>query len=275
MVHTALTNALGNYALSGVALGAYSLSVSDPSGSTLTGYHQGTNPALDSDINPTTGLASGTLTAANPTVAIDAGFVAMAGTSTSLTASTSNSFAGMAVTFTATVNYTGFGPPSGTVTFFDGTTALGTAALGQGAGANQATFTTSSLSVGSHPITAVYGGSSTFGGSTSPVLTQTVQQASTILMLATGSSSSTYGQAVTFTAWVYASTQNVPPLGTVSYYDNGVLLAVETLDADISGYRAVLVTSGLSVGSHRITAVYGGDSNFSGSNAGLDFTVLP
>jgi len=44
------------------------------------------------------------------------------------------------------------GTPTGTVTFYDGTTSLGTASLSSGI----ATYTTSSLAVGSHPITAVY-----------------------------------------------------------------------------------------------------------------------
>jgi hypothetical protein len=85
------------------------------------------------------------------------------------------STSGGVVIFTATVSAMGGGTATGTVTFMDGTTTLGTATLNAVAGMDQATFTTSTLTVGSHSITAVYGGDSRFMGSTSPVLTQTVQ----------------------------------------------------------------------------------------------------
>jgi hypothetical protein len=47
--------------------------------------------------------------------------------------------------------------PSGTVTFYDGATELGTGTIGSG---TPATYSTSTLTVGSHSITAVYGGDS-------------------------------------------------------------------------------------------------------------------
>ena len=59
---------------------------------------------------------------------------------------------------------------TGLVTFSDGTTALGTAPLGNG----EATITTSALNAGTRSITAHYGGDVAFFGSTSPPLTQTV-----------------------------------------------------------------------------------------------------
>ena len=65
----------------------------------------------------------------------------------------------------------GFGnPPTGTVTFLDGTTTLGTGTLSNGI----ATFSTNSLSVGTHSITGQYSGDSSFESSTSSVLTQIV-----------------------------------------------------------------------------------------------------
>ena len=61
--------------------------------------------------------------------------------------------------------------PTGTVTFKDGNRTLGSSSLN---GSGQATLSTSILNKGSHSITAVYGGSSNFLNSTSPVLIQTV-----------------------------------------------------------------------------------------------------
>ncbi len=76
------------------------------------------------------------------------------------------------MTFTATVTAVGpgSGTPSGTVTFKDGASALGTGTLSSG----QATFATNGLSVGSHTITAVYGGDASFKTNTSAALSQTV-----------------------------------------------------------------------------------------------------
>ena len=82
--------------------------------------------------------------------------------------STNNPFcSGSNLSFTATVNPSA---ATGTVQFFDGAISLGTATLSGGV----ATFSTSSLSAGSHPITAIYLGGGTYTGSTSAILNQTI-----------------------------------------------------------------------------------------------------
>lgn len=70
------------------------------------------------------------------------------------------------ITFTATA------PPqaTGTVTFYDGATALGSVALSQGV----ATYVTSSLSAATHSITAVYAGDSNYAAATSSAVSQVV-----------------------------------------------------------------------------------------------------
>jgi autotransporter-associated beta strand protein len=95
-------------------------------------------------------------------------------TSTAITSNNNPSTYNTSVTFTATVSSGSSGTPTGTVTFFDGATSLGNGTLN---GADQATLSISSLSVGSHSITASYGGDSNFASSTSSVLTQTVTAA--------------------------------------------------------------------------------------------------
>ena len=66
----------------------------------------------------------------------------------------------------------GSATPTGSVNFFSGTNQIGTASLNGGV----ATFSynPSSLAVGSYPITAAYGGDSTFASSTSPAQTLSV-----------------------------------------------------------------------------------------------------
>ncbi len=96
-------------------------------------------------------------------------------TATSLISSLNPSTFGQTVTFTATVTSQGFlGTPTGTVTFLDGTTILGSSSLNS---SGVAIFSISSLAVGTHSITATYNGDSNFTSSTSPVLSQVVQGA--------------------------------------------------------------------------------------------------
>jgi len=92
-----------------------------------------------------------------------------AATTTELTSSLNPSGAGKSATFTATVKGKFGGTPGGTVVFKDGTTTLKTVTL---SGA-EAKFSTSTLSAGTHHLTAVYGGSADFAASTG-TLTQTV-----------------------------------------------------------------------------------------------------
>jgi hypothetical protein len=93
-------------------------------------------------------------------------------TTSKVTSSRNPSTHNRSVTFTATVvaNAPGKATPTGTVTFKDGSTTLGSGSLSSG----KATYSTSRLSTGTHQITVVYGGSSSFLTSTSPVLVQTV-----------------------------------------------------------------------------------------------------
>jgi len=87
------------------------------------------------------------------------------------------------VTFTAAVTSPA-GTPTGVVTFWDGTTQLGTGTLTAG----MATYATSSLALGTHSITAQYSGDANFIGVTSAPLTQT--ETSFSIGLAPGASSS-------------------------------------------------------------------------------------
>ena len=93
-------------------------------------------------------------------------------TTTTVASSADPSILASSVTLTATVTPTsGSSTPTGTVTFSDGSTVLASQPLANG----QATFTTSSLTIGSHSITATYSGDSNFTGSASTALTQAVQ----------------------------------------------------------------------------------------------------
>jgi hypothetical protein len=93
-------------------------------------------------------------------------------TTTSLTSNADPITAGLALTLTSIVLpvTTGQQQPTGTVTFMDGSQSLGTVAMVSG----KASFTTSTLTVASHLITAIYSGDANYVSSTSPVLTEIV-----------------------------------------------------------------------------------------------------
>jgi hypothetical protein len=104
---------------------------------------------------------------------VDIGAVEMQASATALVASANPAIFGQGVTLTATVQAAGPGlpAPTGTVTFLDGSTPLGTVTLDN---SGQASFTTSALAAGSHTITAVYDGDLVFRVSTSAPLLLTV-----------------------------------------------------------------------------------------------------
>lgn len=97
-------------------------------------------------------------------------------TTTALSSSANPSSTGATVTFTATVSSSG-GVPTGSVTFSDSGTTLGTVALNA---SGIATFATSTLSTGTHTLTASYGGAAKFAASQSASLSQVVNTTSSI-----------------------------------------------------------------------------------------------
>jgi len=185
-------------------------------------------------------------------------------TAVALTSSQNPSTFGQNVTFTAAVSISGGGgvAPTGTVTFMDGATALSTVPL---TAAGTAVYATATLAIGVHPITAVYSGaaSSQVLGSTSAVLNQDVQAASTVA-LASSLNPSTYGATVTFTATVTSGAPSAPT-GAVNFFDGTTQIGSGLLSGTTA--TATFATATLAVGTHSITAVYAGDSNNSAATS--------
>jgi subtilase family serine protease len=95
-------------------------------------------------------------------------------TTTTVTSSVNPANFAATVSFTAIVTTAGSTAPTGTVTFQDSGTSIGTGTLATVGSSQEATFATSTLSSGTHSITAVYGGDSNNAGSTSGVLSQVI-----------------------------------------------------------------------------------------------------
>ena len=116
-------------------------------------------------------LCAAALTSDLATVSIT---VVKANSSTTIASSANPSAYSTPITLTATVTPVPAGSaiPGGSMTFMDGTTTIGSAAVNVGI----ATLATSALTAGSHALTAVYSGDSNFNTSTSSSLTQNVNK---------------------------------------------------------------------------------------------------
>ena len=200
---------------------------------------------------------SGDTTFGTSTSTTVAAVVAKASTTTIVTASPSPGVAGQLVSLTAQISIVspGGGSPSGTVTFMNGTTAIGSPVSVSG---GVAVLNTTSLGVGTSTITAVYSGDSNFNGSTSPAISEVVKQGSTSVTVSSSLPNPYALQSVTLTAIVSLATGTGTPSGTVTFEANGTSLGTATL----SSGEATLTTQHLPVGTAAITAVYSGDANF-------------
>ena len=194
-------------------------------------------------------------------------------TSTDLTSSANPAVFGQSVILTAAVSPgpSAVAAPTGTVTFYDDTTELGTGTLADDGHGNQvASLDVSALSLGSHTIVADYGGDGNFtASSTVTGLSQEVDQADTCTLASSAPNPSTYSEDVMFTATVTASSPGAgTPTGTVTFYDGATELGTGTLtDYGFGNNVATLDLATLPSGSHTITASYGGDSNFINSTS--------
>jgi len=173
---------------------------------------------------------------------------------TATTVSTSGSAItrGQAVTLTATVSGQA---PGGTVQFLDGALPLGSpAAVSNGV----ASLSTNTLAVGSHSITASYGGDAGNAPSVSGATVVSVSKAVSNTTLSSSAASVATGQSVTLSV----SIAGASPTGTVQFFEGTALLGSATLNA---AGAASLVVNGLGDGSHSITAMYSGDADNAGS----------
>jgi len=152
--------------------------------------------------------------------------------------------------------------PTGTYTLYDGGTQLASGTLDA---SGEAYYITSALAAGSHSITWTYGGDANFTGSSTVTplsITVTAGPFNTTTTIAVTNASTTYGTVVTGTITVAPTTGTGNPTGSVSYtLDSGAPVTCPL----VSGV-CTLSLSGLSAGSHTLTASYGGDSNNNSSS---------
>ncbi len=181
-------------------------------------------------------------------------------TSTVLSSSLNPAVYGQSVTFTSQTTSQVAGTLTGVVIFYDGPNPLGPPVAISG---GVASLTVPGLAAVVHTITATYSGDSTYAVSTSPVLLETVNPASTATTLGTAPNPSAYGQPVTLTATV-TSPAGAVFTGSVQFSDGPNMLGARTVSA--SGV-ASMNTSALAVGSHALTAQYIATTDFQASTS--------
>jgi hypothetical protein len=156
--------------------------------------------------------------------------------------------------------------------------------LPQDAGNVTAVFSTAATStstVGQYPVTVSLTGPA--AGNYTVALASgsgdvTIGRAASAISLTSSNVTPYLGAPVTLTAQVSSMTTGVPT-GSVAFYDGATVLSTAAIDATGSVSYS---TSALAVGAHSITAIYSGDSNFSGVTSGVtaetvadvpDFTI--
>jgi hypothetical protein len=180
--------------------------------------------------------------------------------------------AGQMITLTANVRASNLPATGGTVTFLDGSTVLGTAEVNA---SGVASFRTNALALGTHALTASYGGTSSYNPSTSSVLNLRVAGATT--NLSTSWSAPIAGQAWTPNVAINGTLlAGTPRTGTLTLTEGTTVLAtvdVATATPNSSGYYALAVPGGLSAGSHALKFAYSGDANYGASSMNCTMSV--
>ena len=174
--------------------------------------------------------------------------------------------------------------PTGTITFFDGTTPIpGTVTYSSRPGQPGALFASISGSImatfatsGTHSITAQYGGDASYGVATSFAWTATVLWPTTAILSA-NSTNVNYGQSITVTAQVVVSGKSPTITGQIQFYGSYTSIpgpVNTTLSTDASGNQVLTATvTTTPLGAEYIQASYSGDSNFQGSSQQLFINV--
>jgi len=211
------------------------------------------------------GTASQSAASANLTEQV----LAPSPTTTQLTCAPSTIPAAGTALLTALVTATS-GTPTGSVSFTDNGTALGSSPLSNANGATgSATWNYTPIIAGTHTLTANYSPGIGFVAS-SATCTETVTLLPTTSTLSIGLTSSPIGSIFQFTATVAPVTPlaNPKPTGTVSFYESfpppAAVALLGTVPLGANG-TATLALNKLSSGTDTFYCIYSGDATFAPS----------
>jgi hypothetical protein len=135
-----------------------------------------------------------------------------------------------------------------------------------------ATFSTASLAVGTHVITAAYAGNPQYHAS-SARLTVGVGKSGTATILYPSADDNAFGQPITLVAEVLGG---VSPTGSVTFYIDGIYVGTGKLNSQGKATLVVPTAFRTIMGLHVAAAFYWGDGqSFPSFSQGVSFTVHP
>lgn len=265
----------GTLTLTSIALSAGPFSITGGSCGTVFPINltAGANCTLNLVFNPVSVAAASSViqfadnAPGNPQLISVSGNGIQDGTTTVLATSQGAITYGSSITLTATVapsTSTTVPPPTGSVTFADGTNVLGMMTLANGS----ASFPTQTLTSGSHTLAATYSGDTNYQSS-STSLPETVSKAVPTVTLTAKPNPIVSGQSATFTATVTAAFG--VPTGAVTFTANSTALGTSSLNS--SG--VAVLTATLGPGAQAVTAAYNGDANFATASSSALNTQAP
>jgi RHS repeat-associated protein len=186
---------------------------------------------------------------------------AQSNTTTTLSSSNSNPSVGQTFDLLADVS----GPnPTGIVTFKEGATVLGTAAVVE----NMATLPVSFTVAGSHTLVATYAGDAAHKSSTSTSYSQFVSGMASQTALSTAGTDAMIGTPFALTATV----TGFNPTGTVSFEDQSGVLGSASLTGGVASLNVMFTAAGV----RQVVARYGGDGqNQASSSPTVYVNALP
>ena len=154
---------------------------------------------------------------------------------------------------------------TGTIEFRDGNLVIGSSEIASGL----ATLTAPAPAAGLRSISAVYKADNIYTGTASESLPVKVKQSAWAQLISSRNPAG-QGDSVTFHALVSPALST----GSVSFYDNGVLIGSSPMNRNFPG-SSMFTTSFTGLGNHVISAKYGGDPDTGGATAfAISQTVL-
>jgi Bacterial Ig-like domain (group 3) len=167
--------------------------------------------------------------------------------------------------------------PAGTVAFFDGTTQVGLTQTLSGTGT--ASVSTNALTVGTHPLTAVFTSSAptVVGNSTSAVSNYVIGNldVSNAALSVTPTSAPAFTPVDLLATVTDTTTPATHPTGSVAFFDGGSPIGSSVPVNTTTGVAEIPTYSGFGTGVHHITAVFSptGSTIVGSTSAVVDFTA--
>jgi len=191
-------------------------------------------------------------------------------TSTSLTLTPSTVAQGQALSLKSTVLRTSAsGTPTGTVTFYSGTTEIAAVALSGGVASSSLAMPTT-VAPGTYPVTAQYSGDASDNASTSAADNVTVI-AATKTTLTISPNPAGQDQIVSLTGTVKETYGTAVPTGTVTFSAGGTAVGSGMLN---NGTVTINLSDfGIAAGKYTVTATYSGNTSNAASSATVNLTV--